>query len=102
VAAPTWCDWDLVFTTPTGNPLHSKSVTQAFQAHLIAAGLPRQRFHDLRHACASLLMAQGVHPGVTMQILGHSTITTTMDTYSHVAESTQGDAFAALTRSLSG
>jgi integrase len=102
LAAPTWNEWGLVFTTPTGSPLHSKSVTGAFQAHVAAAGLPRQRFHDLRHGCASLLMAQGVHPRVVMEVLGHSTISTTMNVYSHVAEGGQRDALAGLSASLSG
>jgi integrase len=102
LAAPAWGGWDLVFTTPSGQPLHSKSVTKAFQAHVDAAGLPRQRFHDLRHACASLLMAQGVHPRVVMEVLGHATITTTMNTYTHVTEATQREALAGLSSSLSG
>jgi integrase len=101
LAAPAWADWGLVFTTPSGQPLHSKSVTKAFQAHVAAAGLPRQRFHDLRHACASLLMAQGVHPRVVMEVLGHATITTTMNTYTHVTEATQAHALAGLSAALS-
>jgi integrase len=100
-AAPVSREWGLVFTTKSGNPLHSSSVTQAFQRHLEVAGLPHQRFHDLRHACASLLMAQGVNPRVVMEILGHSQITLTLDTYSHVAQSIQGDALAELSASLS-
>ena len=52
-----------------------------------AAGLPRMRFHDLRHSAATLLLTQGVHPRAVMELLGHSRITTTMDTYSHVLES---------------
>jgi integrase len=102
LAAPAWHESGLVFTTSAGSPLHSSTVTKAFQAHLAAAGLPRQRFHDLRHACASLLMAQGVNPRVVMSILGHSQITLTLDTYSHVAQSTQRDALAGLSASLSG
>ena len=47
-------------------------------------GLPRQRFHDLRHACASLMLAQGVAPRVVMETLGHSQIGLTLNTYSHV------------------
>ena len=41
-------------------------------------------FYDLRHGCASLLLAQGVHPRVVMETLGHSAISLTMSTYSHV------------------
>jgi len=64
--------------------------------------LPTLRFHDLRHSCASLLMAQGVHPRVVMEILGHSTITLTMNTYSHVLPSAQRDAAALLDNLFSG
>jgi integrase len=52
----------LVFTTTVGTPMDGIAVTRRFQAVLRDAGLPRQRFHDLRHACASLLLAQGVAP----------------------------------------
>jgi integrase len=48
--------------------------------------LPR-RFHDLRHATATLLLVQGVHPRVVMELLGHSEIGVTMNTYSHVLAS---------------
>ncbi|HSM38156.1 MAG TPA: tyrosine-type recombinase/integrase, partial [Candidatus Limnocylindrales bacterium] len=68
------------------------AVTKRFQAALRAAGLPKLRFHDLRHGCASLLLAEGVHPRVVMEQLGHSTITLTMDTYSHVIPALQRDA----------
>ena len=67
-------------------------VTKRFQALLKAAELPRLRFHDLRHGCASLLLAQGVHPRVVMEQLGHSTITLTMNVYSHVIPALQRDA----------
>ena len=50
------------------------AVTRRFKAVVAAAGLPDQRFHDLRHACASLLLAQGVAPRVVMETLGHSQI----------------------------
>ena len=54
--------------------------------------MPDIRFHDLRHSCASLLLAQNVHPRVVMEILGHSTITLTMNTYSHVMPQAQRQA----------
>jgi integrase len=75
---------ELVFTTTLGTPLDGISVTRRFQRILVAAGLPRQRFHDLRHACASLLLAQGVPARVVMETLGHSEISLTLNTYSHV------------------
>jgi integrase len=74
----------LVFTTTVGTPMDGIAVTRRFQALLASAGLPRQRFHDLRHACASLLLAQGVAPRVVMETLGHSQISLTLNTYSHV------------------
>ena len=60
------------------------AVTRRFQALLAEAGLPRQRFHDLLHASASLLLAQGVPARVVMGTLGHSQIGLTLNTYSHV------------------
>ena len=75
---------DLVFTTTVGTPIDGISVTRRFQRILRAAGLPHQRFHDLRHACASLLLAQGVPARVVMETLGHSQISLTLNTYCHV------------------
>lgn len=85
LAGPTWRDWPLVFTTDRGAPLNSSSITHRFQSLLERAGLPRQRFHDLRHGTASLLLAQGVQPRAIMGTLGHSNIGMTMDTYSHMS-----------------
>ena len=48
------------------------------------AGLPYIRFHDLRHTCATLLLTKGVHPKIVSEMLGHSSIAITLDTYSHV------------------
>ena len=67
-------------------------VRRRFYKILTSAGLRRQRFHDLRHACASLLLAQNVHPRVVLETLGHSTISVTMNTYSHVLPAAQREA----------
>jgi integrase len=83
--AGDWEQWNLVFASSRGTPLDGPNVTHALQRVLANAGLPRQRFHDLRHFCASLLVAQDVSMRVVMEILGHSQITLTMNTYSHVA-----------------
>jgi integrase len=91
-AGSRWREQNYVFTTSIGTPLDGTNVTHHLQAMLSAAGLPKQRFHDLRHACASLLLAQGVHPRVVMETLGHSQISLTMNTYSHVIPSLQRDA----------
>jgi integrase len=68
------------------------NVTHRFHKLLKRAGLPAMRFHDLRHVSASLLLVQGVHPRVVMETLGHSQISLTMNTYSHVLPALQGDA----------
>ena len=52
------------------------------------------RFHDLRHTAATLLLAQGVHPKVVQEMLGHSTVSLTLDTYSHVIPGLQEEAAA--------
>lgn len=76
-----------------GLPLHASEVIKAYRRALAAAGLPvESRFHDLRHATASILVAQGIHPRVVMELLGHSTIGITMDRYSHVVSSLSREA----------
>lgn len=87
-------EWGLVFATTLGGPLDARHVVYYFKRQLGRAGLPDIRFHDLRHSCASLLLAQNVHPRVVMEILGHSTITLTMNTYAHVLPEAQRQAAA--------
>ncbi|MBI5947238.1 MAG: site-specific integrase [Chloroflexi bacterium] len=84
--------WNLVFTSTKGLPLHGSTVTVEFQRLLEQNGLPRQRFHDLRHGCASLLLAQGVELKVIQELLGHSAISVTANTYSHVMGDLKKDA----------
>jgi integrase len=79
-----WHDTNLVFCRPDGYPLSGSVVTHRFQELLDEVGLSRRRFHDLRHSCATLLLAQGVSPRVVMDVLGHSQISLTMNTYAHV------------------
>ena len=67
---------------------------------LKAAGLPRIRFHDLRHSCASILLAAGVHPKIVQELLGHATIAITLDLYSHVIPTLQRDAARVLGEAL--
>jgi len=92
LARSEWTEWGLVFATPIGLPLDGSMVTHALHRHLRRAGLRHQRFHDLRHACASLLLAEGVNPRVVMEILGHSQVSLTLNTYSHVIPSLGRDA----------
>ena len=77
-------EFDLVFTTRAGTPINRHNLTRDFQALLKREGLPRLRFHDLRHRAASLLLAENVQPRDIMEVLGHSQIGLTMNLYSHV------------------
>jgi integrase len=80
---PAWTDSGLVFTREDGRPLHPREVTRAFSRHVLAAGVPIIRLHDLRHTHATLALAAGVHPKVVQERLGHANIAITLDTYSH-------------------
>ncbi len=91
-AGASWQDGDFVFATPIGTPLDGSNVLHKFQRQVAAACLPRQRFHDLRHGCASYLLAAGVPMRVVMETLGHSQLSTTSDIYSHVLPELQRDA----------
>jgi integrase len=85
LAGSDWQDWDLVFATRKGTPIEPRRLDTEFKRILKSAGLPETiRLHDSRHFAASLLLAQGVHPRTVMEILGHSDIAVTMNTYSHV------------------
>jgi integrase len=83
-----------VFTSRIGTPLEPRNLECAFTEILAAAKLPRVRIHDLRHTAATLLLAQGVHPRVVMELLGHSGIAITMNTYSHVVPALRQEAAA--------
>ena len=92
VAGERWEDSDLVFTTDRGRPLDGTVVSHRFHRILDQAGLPQRRFHDLRHSCATLLLVQGASPRVVMDVLGHSQIAQTMNTYTHVIPELRRDA----------
>ena len=81
----------LVFTSQAGTPIEPRNVNRAFEALLKKAKLRRVKLHDLRHTCASLLFAEGVAPRVVMELLGHSAIAVTMNTYSHVIPALQDE-----------
>jgi len=80
---PAWADYDLVFPNEIGEPRHPSPVTRSFKSAVTAAGVPDIRFHDLRHTAATLLLTKGQHAKVVSEMLGHATITITLDTYSH-------------------
>jgi integrase len=99
-------DWetswgDLVFTTAVGDPLNGTTVSGHFKGCLHAAGLPRRRFHDLRHGAATLWLAAGVDLKTVSTLLGHSTIATTANVYTGVLDSLRRDAVDRMARLLS-
>lgn len=81
---PEWAGEDLVFCTETGRPLDPGTVNHRLRVQLAAAGLPPLRPHDFRHTAATYLLTLGVHPSIVQDMLGHSSITLTLNTYSHV------------------
>jgi integrase len=95
-----WQETGFVFTTPIGTPIDARNMQRRYYSSLSKAGLPKLRFHDLRHSCASLLLAQNVPARVVMELLGHSQIKLTLDTYSHVMPALLKDASSAIDRVL--
>jgi integrase len=92
VAAGNWQDKGIVFCDKNGGFFCPVKLLRWFGRLLKQAGLSHMRFHDLRHSAATILLAAGVHPKVVQELLGHSTIAMTLDTYSHVLPSMQQEA----------
>lgn len=94
-------DGDFVVARPDGSPLRPHSIGQEWVRFLRRhPNLPRIRFHDLRHAHATHLLASGVHPKVASERLGHSKVGITLDLYSHVLPHMQADAAAVVDGAL--
>ena len=83
---------DLVFAHPDGSPLDPSTVSHTFGKIARKAGLSNIRFHDLRHAHASLMLRTGADPKVISERLGHSSIAITMDIYAHILPGLQEEA----------
>lgn len=81
--------WRLVFVTRNGQPLNGTHVTHTLQRHLERAGLPRIRFHDLRHGAATYLLGAGVAMKEVSDLLGHQQMSTTSDIYAHTLPETR-------------
>lgn len=75
---------DLVCCKEDGNPINPSNFSQKFNRFLSKTNLKHIRFHDLRHTCATLMLTYGIPAKVASQRLGHSNISITLDTYSHV------------------
>jgi integrase len=96
-AGDAWEDNDLVFPNRLGKPINPPNLLiRSFHPLLAKAKLPRVRFHDLRHTAASLLLDQGIHPKIVSEMLGHSTVSITLDLYSKITPSMQAQAADAL------
>jgi integrase len=93
-----------VFSTSVGTPISVHNLhNRSWKPLLARAGLPHNtRFHDLRHTCATLLLTKGVHPKIVQEMLGHFSITITLDTYSHVLPNMQEKAVEAMEDILDG
>jgi integrase len=91
-AGKRWQENDLIFPSTFGTPLDHSNLSKDFKESLKRAGLPEIRFHDLRHTSASLMLMQGVNPKIVQERLGHSDISLTLNTYSHVMPSMQESA----------
>jgi integrase len=76
-------------------------VTDALKVALKRAGLPRIRVHDLRHTTATVLLEAGAHPKLVQDLLGHSTVALTLNTYSHVTAGLSDQAARTMDRMLS-
>ncbi|KIL80154.1 tyrosine-type recombinase/integrase [Bacillus badius] len=89
---PAYEDYDLVICTAGGTPVNPENLKRSYMQLIQQAGVPKIRFHDLRHTHATMLLSQGVHAKVISERLGHSNIKTTLDIYSHVLPNMQQEA----------
>ena len=99
---PAWYDQGLVFASEVGSVIEPRNLNRTLNGLIAKAGVRRIRFHDLRHTCATLLLAQGVSARVVMDILGHSQIALTLNLYSHVMPTALREAADAMDRALGG
>ena len=91
-AANVWEDYGLVFTQPNGRPLQARADNTEWHSLLTASKVRKAKLHDARHTAATVMLTMGVPARVVMQILGHSQISLTLGTYSHVMPELAQDA----------
>lgn len=100
LVGPAYTDQGLVFATATGDVLADSTVRTTFNRILRTAGLGKMRIHDLRHTAATLMLKAGVNSKVVSDRLGHSTVSFTLDNYSHALPDMQRDGAEALARMI--
>ena len=93
---------DLIFRTPSGQPINADYLAMHFRSTLDLAGLPRIKLYDLRHTAATIALAAGVPPKVVSEQLGHTSMAFTLDTYAHVLPHMQDEAAARIEAVLLG
>ena len=98
----SYVDGGLVFPAPAGSVWNPRTFSSAFYRLTSHSGVPRMRFHDLRHSHATQLLVAGVHVKVVSERLGHSTAGITLDTYSHVLPGIQEEAAARIDSAIRG
>jgi integrase len=97
-AGDGWTEHGLIFPTSVGTPISPRNLLRDFRKLLRRAGLPRIRFHDLRHTSASLMLNHGVPLIVVSRRLGHARPSITLDIYGHLIPSMQAEAAEAIDR----
>jgi integrase len=99
--AELWRDNGFVFPSTVGTPLSHRNLVRTFKELLKRAELPQSiRLYDLRHTCATLLLNRNVHPKYVQELLGHASISQTLDTYSHVLKGMDGGIGGAIDEAL--
>ncbi len=100
--AGLWQDQGLAFPSETGSLLNPANLRNRFFRRIKARSGVREdlRFHDLRHTCATLLLREGVNAKVVSEMLGHASITITLNTYSHLSPDMQDSAADAMEAAL--
>ena len=91
-AAEAWEEHGFVFTTPTGGLIRPDALAKVFEKIAERAGVPRIRFHDMRHTAASLMISQGIPPKTVSERLGHSDVAFTLRTYTHLYDEQREEA----------
>jgi integrase len=102
-AGDLWQDFGLVFPNTVGRPMEPRDLlSDVYRPLLKRAGLPPVTFHALRHTAATLLLAEGEHPKVVQELLGHAQVSITLDRYSHMTPRLMSNAAALMDRLLDG
>jgi integrase len=102
-AGGLWQDHGLVFPNTLGRPMEPRCLlSDVYRPLLERAGLPPITFHALRHTAATLLLAEGEHPKVVQELLGHAQVSITLDRYSHMTPRLMSNAAALMDRLLDG